>query len=261
MKYNKVIVFGANSFIASKVLRGFDFGDSEIFLVSRKSLDIQSLVGDREAKVIIIKNFKEKDVLVSLNQSLCLTKDENLLIINFIGMFGSLNSISEIDSDVFFHEFNQNVNPFLVLSKILIGCKSGLLISFSGAGIGGDKLEVACPSYLASKAAIAFLVEAFDDSNKEKGIRFSAVSPGAFASQMQEAVANAPDTSAISPKRREQALETLKARRDPTKLIDLLNFLAANPNSAGGRIWSANFDEIFNPSENSNFGKLRRLSS
>jgi short-subunit dehydrogenase len=258
MKYSKILIVGASSFIASKVLHSFDFGDSEVFLVSRKPAELPTLLGNKSANQVIIPNFQNEDSLEFMKQSMNLTKYDSLLIINFIGIFGTLNSAKEIDLAAFNLEFNQNVNPFLILSKILSGCESGLLISFSGAGVGGDNLEVASPSYLASKAAIAFLIEAFDNSNKKNGIRFSAVSPGAFASQMQEVVANSPEISVITPKRRQQALETLQTDADPTRLINLLNFLAQNPDLAGGRIWSANFDDIKTKEVSNGFGKLRR---
>jgi len=63
----------------------------------------------------------------------------------------------------------------------------------------------------------------------------------------------------VSPNRREQAVRTLESAVDPRKLIEMINFLIHNPESAGGRIWSANFDQPSSDIDNKNFGKLRRI--
>ena len=54
-------------------------------------------------------------------------------------------------------------------------------------------------------------------------------------------------------------MRTLESAVDPRKLIEMINFLIHNPESAGGRIWSANFDQPSSDIDNKNFGKLRRI--
>jgi NAD(P)-dependent dehydrogenase (short-subunit alcohol dehydrogenase family) len=103
-----------------------------------------------------------------------------------------------------------------------------------------------------------FLVEAFDNELKRDGKRVGAIAPGAFPSRMQKVVADSSEDESGSPERINQAKKVLAEPTDATKLIKMINFLIKNPNSAGGRIWSANYDEFCILESNSEFGKLRR---
>jgi NAD(P)-dependent dehydrogenase (short-subunit alcohol dehydrogenase family) len=119
-------------------------------------------------------------------------------------------------------------------------------------------LEILSPSYLASKAALVFLIEGFDKLHSIDGIRFTAVAPGAFPSRMQGIVAESVHGSVVA-ERRNAAIKTLNTETDPTKLIEMINFLIKNPELAGGRLWSANFDQLTEELISSDFGKLRRI--
>lgn len=259
MKYSKVLITGAGSYIASQILDKIDFGDSEIFLVSRKTLNPPLMSNYVKANHLILDDFGDEDSFQLVQNFLHLRTDDCLLVLNFIGVFGSITSIDEINNDAFHSELKQNLNPFLTLSKLIVNCYAGLLISFSGGGIGGDNLETISPSYLASKAALVLMIEGLDKTYSERGIRFTAVSPGAFPSRMQDIVANSLDGSVVSQQRRDEAKRTLNSKSDPTKLIELINFLIKNPEVAGGRIWSANYDQLTAKNVAANFGKLRRV--
>jgi len=63
----------------------------------------------------------------------------------------------------------------------------------------------------------------------------------------------------VSQQRRDEAKRTLNSKSDPTKLIEMINFLIKNPEEAGGRIWSANYDQLTGRNIAANFGKLRRI--
>jgi short-subunit dehydrogenase len=259
MNYSKVLITGAGSFIASQILDQIDFGESEIFLVSRKTLSPLLIFKHSTTNHLIIEDFGDEGCFQSVQSFLQLKNDDRLLVLNFIGVFGSIASIDEINNETFHLELKQNLNPFLTLSKLIVNCEAGLFVSFSGGGIGGDNLETISPSYLASKAALVFMIEGLDNTYSTRGVRFTAVSPGAFPSRMQDVVANSFDESVVSQQRRSEAIETLNSKSDPTKLIQLMNFLIKNPEEAGGRIWSANFDQLAANNLTDNFGKLRRI--
>jgi short-subunit dehydrogenase len=237
---------------------GLDFGTSEIYLVSRNSLDSKNLFEGSHTESLVIKDFNESGVLQTLKTFLKLNPADKLLIINFIGNFGTIDSLDNLNLENFESEVNDNLIPFMILSKLITSCESGLFLTFAGAGVGGDNLEVASLSYLASKASIVFLVEGIDNILRGNGIRVSAISPGPFPSRMQKVVAESQDTLSVSAERKSQALKTLHSQVNPSKLISMLNFLMENPDIAGGRIWSASFDSLVTELGKENFGKMRR---
>ena len=259
MTYTKVLITGSNSYIASQCIPGLNLGNSEIFLVSRDTANLKYLINGSEVRSLEIKDFKDGGVLNTLAKFLQLNSGDKLLIINFIGNFGTIESIEDLNLETFSLEVSENLIPFMVLSKLLLRCQSGLFLSFAGAGVGGDNLEVASLSYLASKASIVVLVEGLDNVLRKNGVRVGAISPGAFPSRMQEVVAKSRNDSVVSTKRKNEALKILQSKVDPSKLIYMLNFLIANPDDAGGRVWSANFDSPETELGDRNFGKLRRI--
>ena len=257
--YTKVLITGANSYIATLCMPGLDFGNAEIFFVTRSPFEAKNLFLGIQVNCLVIKDFKEAGTMERLQSFLQLNPDDRVLIINFIGNFGSIGSIDSLRVENTGYEINENLLPFLVLAKLISKCEIGLLLTFAGAGIGGDNLETSSLSYLASKASIVVLVEALDNVLRGNGIRVGGVSPGAFPSRMQEIVAESLDTKAVSNQRRENAVSTLGMDTDPSKLIRMLNFLCQNPDLAGGRIWSANFDSPVLCDLEPNFGKIRRV--
>jgi short-subunit dehydrogenase len=258
LTYTKILIAGANSYIASQCIPGLNLGNSEIFLVARDTANLKHLLNQSQVKRLEIKDFKGGDVLTTLTTFLQLNSGDKLLIINFIGSFGTIGSVEDLDLENFGLEVNENLIPFMVLSKLLSRCQSGLFLTFAGAGVGGDKLEVASLSYLASKASIVVLVEGLDNILRRNGVRVGAISPGAFPSRMQEVVANCQNASVVSAERKNQAVKTLQSTVDSGRLMHMLNFLIANPDAAGGRVWSANFDSPQTELGDKNFGKLRR---
>ena len=257
--YTKVLIAGANSHIASLCIPELNLGNSEVFVVTREELSSSYKIAGKNATKLIIKDYKSVEAVQKLKSLLDLNSEDSLLILNFIGNFGTIATIEDLDLINFGYQVNENLIPFLLLAKLIISCQNGLFLSFAGAGVGGDNLETASPSYLASKASIAILIEGLDNQYRDQGIRFGAISPGAFPSKMHEMVAHSMNEKVVSPNRREQAVRTLETAVDPTKLIKMINFLIQNPESAGGRIWSANFDQPSGDIDNKNFGKLRRV--
>ena len=257
--YTKILIAGANSFIASQCLPYLNLDNSEIFLISRDTIQTNYQFDGSQLKSLQIKSFEDEDVLEKLVNFLQLNSNDKLLIINFVGSFGSIESVDILDLNKFSCEVNENLIPFMVLSKLIAKCREGLFLSFAGAGVGGDNLEVASLSYLASKASIVVLVEGLDNLLRGNGIRVGAVSPGAFPSRMQKVVADSHNAANVSRERRDQASLTLKSSADSSKLISMLNFLIENPEAAGGRVWSANFDPPISADLKPNFGKVRRV--
>lgn len=257
--YTKILIVGANSYLASQCISKLELGDSEIFLVSRGEISSNYHLRGKKVRTLQVTNYESDETLKTLTRFLECDIQDRLLILNFVGSFGSIATLEELNLKDFNSEIGENLIPFMALAKLVAKFNNGLFLSFSGAGIGGDNLEVASLSYLASKASLALLVEGLDNLLKNNGVRVSAISPGAFPSRMQKVVADSENQLAVTAERKNQALITLSSDVDSSKLISTINFLVANPEIAGGRVWSANFDNLQTEIGEKNFGKLRRV--
>ena len=260
MKFTKILVAGSNSYIATETLPHLTLGNGQIYFATRTTTPKNDQADRLGAIPIEIQDYGSPEALDSLLKALNLESGDSLLILNFIGDFGSIVSPVELDLNTFLEEFQGNVNPFLVFTKLLkfAGPRS-LYINFSGAGIGGSNLDLSSPSYLAAKSVIVFLTEAFDHNLKSTGKRIAAVAPGAFPSKMQAIVANSEPGEHLSVDRINAAKKTMTDSTHSEKLIGLLNFLIDNPDRAGGRVWSANFDNFDKTVPLGEFGRLRRV--
>jgi short-subunit dehydrogenase len=257
--YDKVIIVGSSSLIATKTIPFLNLGESNIYLVNRSNTKMHTRLPNSKVNYLYVDDYTLESSISYLSEKVKLDKKDRLLIINFIGNFGSISALSGLDTLKFSEEIQSNLIPFASLGKLLHSAGSGsLFLTFSGAGIGGDNLDLASYSYLASKAAMMFLVEAFDNELRNTGKRVGAIAPGAFPSRMQEKVASSSMFANLTIDRISQARKILESPVDPLRLIALLKYLVAHPNAAGGRIWSANFDDPFIPPDDSQFGKLRR---
>lgn len=182
---------------------------------------------------------------------------EPVLVLNFMGFFGRIEKIEDIDIGDTLLTNEKNLLPFFLVAKIArIFPPATQIISFSGAGVGGDNLDDSSLGYLAAKASMAILAESIDQQLSRYGVRFGLIAPGAFPSRMQEVVARE-DSTKIPELRVSRAKEVMSSNPSTEKLASLVGFLADNPNLLGGRTWSANFDELTD--QQGNFGKLRRI--
>jgi NAD(P)-dependent dehydrogenase (short-subunit alcohol dehydrogenase family) len=174
-----------------------------------------------------------------------------------MGSYGKIQAVDDLDIEDALLTNSSNLTPFLLIAKIAKVLPAGSrVISFSGAGVGGDNLDDSSLGYLAAKASMAVLAEAIDQQLEKHGVRFGLISPGAFPSRMQEVVSKE-NSNKIPEKRVLRAKEVMTSMPSPKKLVNLIEFLAANPRQLGGRTWSANFDDLTD--QVGNFGKLRRI--
>ena len=259
MKPHKLIVFGGTSSIAKLVVSELGFVNSEIYFVNRT-----------RNRYRYSKNSKDKnETLIDFHNLPLFEKKINKLfqsfgsspvaVINFFGTLGSIESLSEISLISTLETNRQNLLPFCLIAKAAAKLPSGsVLISFSGAGIGGSNLDDSSLGYLAAKASMSFLVEVFDRQLMDKGIRIGLVSPGPFLSPMQIAVATT-KSSSVPVDRINRAKVLLDKPSSPVKLIALLRHLLSHPEVLGGRTWSANFDDLKSISLVTDFGRMRRV--
>lgn len=257
MTINQLVVLGSSSSIARILLPSIKVDCNQIFTFDRVSSN-QSRIDwiPRENQFRIDWNNAERiknEIGVKLSN--CLTGP--VLILNFMGLFGRIERIENLDIEEALSVISANILPFLLAAKISISMPPlTRVISFSGAGVGGDNLDDSSIGYLAAKASMGLLTEAIDRQLSSCGIRFGLISPGPFPSRMQEAVAK-DLTQTIPEARKIRAQEVMRSKPSTERLSNLVHFLAANPDELGGRIWSASFDEL--KSQVGNFGKLRRV--
>ena len=259
MKPHKLIVFGGTSSIAKLVVSELGFVNSEIYYVNRirKRYKYFSNIKNKNETLINFHNiplFEKK-----INKLFQSFGSSPVAVINFFGTFGSIESLSELSVISTLDTNRQNLLPFCLIAKAAANLPSGsVLISFAGAGIGGSNLDDSSLGYLAAKASMSLLVEVIDRQLMEIGVRIGLVSPGAFLSPLQIAVAKTKSIN-VPMDRVNRAKALLVQPSSPAKLIALLNHLLIHPEVLGGRTWSANFDNLQSDNLVTDFGRMRRV--
>jgi NAD(P)-dependent dehydrogenase (short-subunit alcohol dehydrogenase family) len=257
MNINQLVIFGSTSSIAKALLPNLNIEPNHIFSVDRVNSK-QNANGfiPRENQFRLdwddVSEI-EKFIATILNERLV----GPVLVLNFMGYFGQIERIEDLDIADALTTNSKNLLPFLLLAKHAKLMPPGTrIISFSGAGVGGDNLDDSSLGYLAAKASMALLAESIDQQLARYEIRFGLIAPGAFPSRMQAVVAQE-DSRKIPELRISRAKEVMSSNASTEKLAHLVGFLADNPDLLGGRTWSANFDVLTD--QQGNFGRLRRF--
>jgi NAD(P)-dependent dehydrogenase (short-subunit alcohol dehydrogenase family) len=257
MSNKTLLVFGSTSSIAKALLPDLNIEPNQIFSFDRVNSN------QRVNEYIPIANQHyldwgdHEEIEKSISVRLSFIPAEPILVLNFMGFYGSIQRIEELDIDDALLTNSMNLFPFFLIAKIAKSFPVGTrIISFSGAGVGGENLDDSSLGYLAAKASMAILTEAIDQQLSRNGVRFGLISPGAFPSRMQEVVSQE-SSNRIPESRVARAKEVMIGAPSTEKLAKLVIFLAENPQLLGGRTWSANFDNLTDQA--GNFGKLRRI--
>jgi NAD(P)-dependent dehydrogenase (short-subunit alcohol dehydrogenase family) len=255
----ETFILGASSSIAGIIVPLLDISKDEIHYID----------GNRAGRVKPnwISSSQYETCALGLNNSMnpelerifSSAKSQKIFVLNFIGSFGDVTDYNRLESGNICKVIFDNLSPFIdIVNSINSSGKTGLVISFSGAGIGGNNIEESSIGYLAAKAAHAFMLEAIDSKMGAKEIYFGSISPGPFSSKMQAIVAGASNELVSEEKIR--AAKNVRASQEKTlKLVRLIDWLIEEPERAAGRIWSAQHDPLQWPPTNENFGKLRRV--
>ena len=257
MNIKNLIVFGSTSSIAKALLPDLSFEPNQIFSFDRlnSTQEINRYIPKANQYQLDWGSTNQIENFISLKLKAKFT--EPILVLNFMGFFGSIQGIEELDIEDALLTNTKNLLPFFLIAKIAKSLPTDTrIISFSGAGVGGDNLDDSSLGYLAAKASMAILAEAIDQQLSKHGVRFGLISPGAFPSKMQEVVAQE-SSNRIPELRVARAKEVMMSVASTENLAKLVIFLSENPQLLGGRTWSANFDQLTD--QGGNFGKLRRL--
>ncbi len=193
-------------------------------------------------------------------KNLALSILDNVLIINFAGVFGAPSNLNDIEINHIVDVYNQNIVQFLSCVKLFSNLPvDSFLIGFSGGGVGGDNLDTSSLGYLLAKLSLAGLVEVYDKNLKEKGKRMALIAPGAFPSSMQTAVAQAPK-GIVSEIVRKNSVDLKVDESKIMRLANAIKWVAAHPDQSGSKIWSAQRDDFLNLPLSKSFGLMRRLT-
>jgi len=258
MIIHKLLVIGSSSFIATSTVPLLNFERSDIFSIDRHSQKNIAPSYVNEENRYFFNTSDTAEMIFALENVLRQIGKKRVMILNFIGCLGDL-STENLNLENIFDTFELNMRPNLILANQSLNLQSGsLILSFSGAGIGGQNLDDSSLGYLSAKASLAVLVEVFDRQSAPKGVRFGLVAPGAHPSRMQEEVASS-DAKHIPSERKADALRILNHGSNTENLVNTLEFLRMHPELAGGRIWSAAHDTLSEDFAHSDFGKLRRI--
>lgn len=259
MEFEKIFAVGANSSIASYLMGNKLFEKDRIFGTVRKISNTE--ISWAEEKNIYETDFpNNEDSFINFANLLCPMNKERVLLINFIGVFGQVEKKVNLNVADTLNIIDQNLGSFLKLIKFFGLLPSGsMMVSFSGAGVGGDNMDNSSPGYLASKLSIAGLTEVFNRDFERQNKHLALIAPGPFPSPMQEAVALAPPGT-VSDISRNKALEVDASDYKIQNLADTLKWITMNPKAAGGRTWSAQFDKFDSGLKTKNYGLLRRIT-
>ena len=253
--YKQVLIIGASSGIANLVLPEFNF-ENMLTVVTHRRNQNSNLSKEIQNVTFLEENFDLYSAELIERLLVNFEASKPILVISFVGVFGNVAAYEEFEIEDVIETASKNLRFQLILQKLSLVLPSGsLILSFSGAGVGGQTLEDASLGYLAGKAAIAVLNELAD--TKTKNVRIALIAPGPFPTRMQSVISNA-SYGAVSEERRMRARDESGVTERVLKVCKMIDWLAANPDSAGGRMWSAQHDELVAPIEN-NFGKIRRI--
>lgn len=255
--YNQVLIIGASSGIATFILPEFDFDEITTVITQRSDTPPNFSVRSQNLECLE-EDFGEYSPELIERLLVKFNTNYPVLVISFIGVFGTVASYEEFEIEDVILTASKNLRFQLILQKLSLFLPSGsLILSFSGAGIGGHAYEDASLGYLAGKAAISILNELADTKSKIRNVRTALIAPGPFPTRMQSAVLYA-RSGAVSDERRMRARDESDTSDRILKVCKMIEWLSMNPDSAGGRTWSAQHDELLVPTEN-NFGKIRRV--
>jgi len=182
------------------------------------------------------------------------------ILLNFTGVLGDLSDINQIDIEKTLSVVNKNLVPFLILTKFAMLLENNsAYVGFSGAGVGGQNLDLSSIGYAASKGSIGVLIEAIDLKLRESQKFAFLIAPGAFPSKMQKAILDNPRQRTEKTKAYEQASDTFAHEPSVAKLVSLMDYLLENLELAGGKIFSVKWDDPNNISNDKDFGRIRRV--
>lgn len=256
--FDHVLVFGAGSSIARHVMPELKKYSKSLIFIYRKNPIIPLEMDDFDN---LICEFNFDDDLQSFDSflsNLNIKSSDTLLILNFIGQFGEVESMNTISPESILKTMEKNLRPFLTLVKLLKDVASdSVMIGFSGAGIGGSNLERASLGYLAGKGAMGFICESVSGELHKQNKSLSLIAPGPFPSRMQEIVAKS--TFPEFEESQKKSSLVMQSLVNPNKLNYLIGWIIKNPEIANGRILSALHDDTSLITSTSNHGFLRRV--
>lgn len=260
MEYSKILILGVNSSIASLVMPELGFNNDKVYGISH-SPKPKNLSWIKKDNVFVSDYPFDQEFIGTILKTLTPMATENVLVINFAGIFGVPVDIKNFEIDNVIDTLNKNMIQFFSSLKLFSQLPSqSFFIGFSGGGVGGDNMDASSLGYLLSKISITAVIEVYDKSLKEENKRLSLIAPGAFPSSMQMAAANAPIGS-ISKAAREQSQKLRIDMEKILKLSNAINWIASHPNQSGGKIFSAQRDDLSNLPLDERFGLLRRLTT
>lgn len=255
--FDQVVVFGCSSSIAHLLLPELNIPQKKLFMVCRAN----------SANCSFYK-FENHETFTFVNENICAAETFSLLnidstkktlILNFIGSFGKPKALRKFRESEEICSLLDNLFPFLSMIRLLMELSPhSMLVTFSGAGVGGKNLETASLGYLLGKGAMGLAVEVFGKQLETSERYVCSISPGPFPSRMQQIVAESTDEELIV--NAQKAKNVRFEDKNLKKLVEMILWVSENPKEANGRIWSSVFDNPLNIDMLSEHGHLRRVT-
>lgn len=115
MNFDEIIIFGANSSIYSYLKMDFENWFDQITYINRSyKTDFKVRSTDRYFE---FSNYSEEADFNFLLKTLNIS-NRRVLILNFIGVFGEIETANKIDSILFFETFKSNLDPVFRIANL-----------------------------------------------------------------------------------------------------------------------------------------------
>lgn len=269
MKNQVVIVLGGTGDIGYAITkRLLELGYS-VYLVGRdkKQAVAKSKIINQSGKAYAAgADVEIENSLSALFKQVIRKHGKIFAVLNLAGVFEPFGKFEEVAIKRHLKPLNINIiGSMKVVHKILPifkKQKSGKIILFSGAGVGGDMPLVNATSYFVSKAAISIFTEVIAEEIGSGNIQINAVLPSQILTKSTK------KTFEISKEKLGPVLapatDALKNTGGNTmeKVLGLVEFLLSeNSNHISGRTLSAKWDDlsVLNKEVSNERFKLRRI--
>jgi NADP-dependent 3-hydroxy acid dehydrogenase YdfG len=253
LKRRSLIVLGADSSIAQFVVPKLISHFSNTISISRSGKPI-----DWAGVNLKVDLTDEKGLISSIHQTLG-SDDALVTVLNFTGYFGKVASFDNTEIVDILDANSKNLALYFSAAKLLSTLPpDSVLISFCGGGVGGANLDDSSLGYLSAKASISIINEAINNQLGVNRLYSALISPGAFPSRMQDAVAQASEGD-IPTSRIEASKDISLNVALLENLVELILWVVENPKNSGGRLFSAAFDLPLPSLLTEHFGKIRRV--
>jgi len=194
LKGKFAVVTGGTRGIGKAIVEKYIEEGAKVLLCSRHQKDIERVCEELDPSGGLLFGM-ECDVSDYENCKKLINKGIELfgkidILVNNAGVYGPIGPLETNNPEEWLQAIKINLLSAVYTSHSVIHCmkkeKSGKIINFAGAGVGGTNPLSRFSSYFTSKGAIVEFTEVLASELKEHNIQVNCISPGAVNTQFTE---------------------------------------------------------------------------